>query len=542
MSFTFKNPYVADSKKGELVLLVLVLLGVFFRLYQYFYDHSLWLDETYLSISLFKKSYYELATSALLKQQKAPLGFLWLLKFFISIFGNSEYALRLVSLISGIATLFIFVPVAKFFLNYWGVLVAVGILSVAPAFVHHSVEVKQYGTELFCTVLLLYFYIRYRHTKTLMAKAAWAVIGAIILWFSFAAVFVAAGIAVGLSIESLLAKNWRLFFINALVFAIWMVSFLTNYFFVIRAHAESPWTQYWFDAYHNFMPFPPKNVSDLIWFPLSIYRMFDYPLGLLWNFMPNHSNKIATVLIKMPFIPIAAFVLGIYALIKGKREYLLIFTCSIVLTFIASGVKLYPLTERFWVFIAPIFLIILGLAVDYIAKTVKFKALPLIAALLLFFAPFVQSAIYVVHPTEFFLHKRSFHREAFDYINNHFKPGDVVYVYWNDLAALRVYELMKNYKFKAIEGIDVRNSSSNYNDYYKNLEPDFNKLKGKRVWVMFNTYFVTDIGDLVDQPAWYYRDSKTPPEHLIEQFSKMGKELSSFRSADVDVFLYDLRE
>ncbi|MET4082393.1 4-amino-4-deoxy-L-arabinose transferase-like glycosyltransferase [Pedobacter sp. UYP30] len=542
MLFTFKDIFRSENKKEHFFLLVLVFLGIFFRLYQYFYNHSLWLDETYLSISLFKKSYYELAATSLLKQQKAPLGFLWLVKSFITLFGNSEYTLRLVSLISGIATLFIFIPVAKFFLNYWGILTAVGILALAPAFVHHSVEVKQYGTEMFCTVLLLYFYIKYRDRKRLMAKVAWGAFGAIILWFSYAAVFIAAGIAVGLSLELLIAKNWRLFFSNAVVFLVWMISFLLNYVFVIHAHAESPWTKYWFDAYHTFMPFPPKSISDLTWFPLTVYRMFDYPLGLLWNFMPNFSNKIVAVLIKMSLIPIAALLLGVYALIKGKREYLLIFSFSILLTFIASGLKLYPLVERFWVFIAPIFLIIIGLSVDFIARRVKFRFLAIAFAMLLIFSPLVQSAIYVVQPTEFFLHKRSFHREAFNYINTHFKPGDVVYVYWNDLAALHVYEIMDNYKFKAIEGIDVRNSSKNYEDYYRNLSPDFRKLANKRVWVMVNTYFVSDIGDLVDEPTWYYRDSKTPPEHLIEQFSKMGKRLAAFQSADVDVFLFDLRK
>ncbi|MGY3054672.1 uncharacterized membrane protein YuzA (DUF378 family) [Pedobacter sp. UYEF25] len=542
MLFSFKTISRSENKKAHTFLLILVFLGIFFRLYQYFYNHSLWMDETYLSISLFKKSYYELATTSLLKQQKAPLGFLWLIKLFINLFGNSEYILRLVSLISGIATLFIFIPVAKFFLNYWGVLVAVGILALAPAFVHHSVEVKQYGTELFATVLLLYFYIKYREKNTLLSRIVWALVGAITLWFSYAAIFVAAGIAVGLSLEFLIIKNWRFFYCNAAVFLVWMLSFLLNYVFIIHAHAESPWTKYWFDAYHTFMPFPPKNIADLIWFPLTIYRMFDYPLGLLWNFMPNFSNKILAVLIKMPFIPIIALLSGIYALIKGKREYLMVFSFSILFTFFASGLKFYPLVERFWVFIAPIFLIIIGSSVDFVAAQFKSKSFTLLAAMLIIFSPLVQSTIYVIHPTEFFLHKRSFHREAFNYINNHFQAGDVVYVYWNDLAALQVYEMINKYKFKAIEGTDVRNRSNNYDDYYKKLKPDFKKLEGKRVWLMVNTYFVSDIGDLVDEPIWYYRDSETPPKHLICQFSKMGKKIAQFRSADVDVFLFDLNK
>ncbi len=531
------------SQEGNqnMYLYILLLLGVFFRLYQYFYDHSLWLDETYLSISLFKKDYLDLASTSLLKQQKAPLGFLWLVKLSINVLGKTEYALRLISLVSGIATLFVFMPVAKFFLKAWGAITAFGVLCLAPAFVHHSVEVKQYGVELFCSVLLLYAYIKLRKNKSITSLILWSFIGAVTLWFSFSAVFIAAGIAAGVSLDSFFSKNWPLLFKNVLVFLIWMVSFLINYICIIHAHAESPWTKYWFDAYHTFMPLPPNNVADFKWFPLTIYRMFDYPLGLLWNFMPDSSNKLVVVLTKMPFIPIAALVFGIYQQAKGKREYFLVFGFSILLTFIASGLKLYPLVERFWVFIAPIFLLVMGLSVDFLAQGFKPKSVPIIAALLLIFSPLVQSTNYVLHPKEFFLHKRSFHREAFNYVNQQFKPGDVFYVYWNDLAALRVYEMMSKYKFKAIEGIDVRNQSKSYADYYKNLQPDFSKLTGKRVWVMFNTYFVSDIGDLVDEPAWYYLDSKKPTQHLIEQFSKMGKKLAAFKSADVDVYLFDLR-
>ena len=140
---------------------VFLALGVFLRIYHYIDNRSLWIDEVYLASSLIKMNFLELATPPLDYEQKAPIGFLWMVRLAIMAFGNGEMALRLVPLIAGIASLFIFRLVARFFLSPIGVAVALGILAFAPPLIYHSVEVKQYITGLLAATLALYLYTRY---------------------------------------------------------------------------------------------------------------------------------------------------------------------------------------------------------------------------------------------------------------------------------------------------------------------------------------------------------------------------------------------
>ncbi|TSJ36528.1 hypothetical protein FO440_22115 [Mucilaginibacter corticis] len=147
---------------------------------------------------------------------------------------------------------------------------------------------------------------------------------------------------------------------------------------------------------------------------------------------------------------------------------------------------------------------------------------------------------YLLKPQFFYSHKKSYQREALTYIDQHYQPGDAVYVYWNNLSGYRLYKLMYNFKYNAIEGTDQRLKSKDYADYYHNLSPDFNKFKkAKRVWLVYNTEFITDIGDMIDSPAWYYRVS--PDARLVQELSKTYQPSLQFSGTDVTVQLLELK-
>ena len=203
------------------ILLGLIFgIGIFLRLFHYFTNRSLWIDEAYLSISLIKMGFVELATPPLEYEQKAPIGFLWAVKAMVILFGKKEMALRLIPLLCGIAALFVFVPVARTFLKPLGFLTALGIICFAPPLVYHTVEIKQYGSEMLATVLCLYLYIHYQGKLDLKNLFIWGFWGAIILWFSYSAIFILAGMAFGISLYYLLRKEWKQFFSSVIPFSI----------------------------------------------------------------------------------------------------------------------------------------------------------------------------------------------------------------------------------------------------------------------------------------------------------------------------------
>lgn len=519
---------------------ILIGLGIFFRIFHFFYNRSLWMDEVYLSTSLIKLNYAELAQQSLDYQQKAPLGFLWTVKSFVYLLGTNEKALRLLSLLSGICAMFLFVPVARYFLKPLGVVTAIGILALAPPLIFHSVEIKQYETELFASLLALYLYIRYHETQSTGSLVQWGIAGAIILWFSYSSVFILGGIAFALSLVAIYRKNWSLFFRQLIPFLLWLISFAINFLLFTHKHAESEWIVYWFDFYRTFMPVPPSSAGDIQWYLSNFYHLIEYPLGLNWTLFAS-DNFFIKFLLKGNWLALFLLVYGVWLFARERKYFLLLFF-PFLLTFIASGLKLYPLVERFWVFISP--LLILFIAKGTEALTIGFAKwrLRLLIPVVLLCGPLYTSAHFIVHPDELIIHKRSFQREALAYINYHFKPGDILYVYWDDLPGFRFYQKTYPFKFEAIEGGDYRNQSLNFNDYLHHLQKDFNLFKGKkRVWFISNNYYRTTIGDRIDTPSWYYEKDNNSTDRLKKHFSTMGKQTIVFKSFDLNISLVELK-
>lgn len=518
--------------------LLFILIGIIFRLFHFFDNRSLWTDELYLSASIVKMNYLQLATEPLVYQQKAPIGFLWLTKFFSSVIGGQEMGLRFFSLLTGVLSLFLFVPVARYFLGNRFVWLAVGILALAPPLIYHSVEAKQYGTELFATTLVLYLYIKFGTRTDRRSLLYWALSGMLIIWFSYAAIFTLVGVAFALFVSYLSKKDWLRLKKQLVVFIAWALSFLLNYFLFTYRHAESKWIVYWFDYYRNFMPLPPTSIADLTWFPLNFYRMMDYPLGLLWNFT-SASHHVLQVAFKMPFLPILCFLIGSISLLKTKKQWLVLYM-PLFITLMASGLKLYPLTERFFVFAAPILIILIVLGNNFLINLFRNHKIAYLLPILLVFGPIVNSLEHLLQPGQFLIHKKSYQREALNYIDSNYKEGDAVYVYWNNRHAINVYEWLYPFRFKAVQGSDFRKQASNYDEYVKFIQADLPLVGKQRLWVVFNNFFLSDIGDLVDQPEWYYADGGKPNEKIHEFFKTLGNETGSFRSFDVDVHLFEL--
>jgi hypothetical protein len=87
------------------LLVAIATIGALLRVRNYQFARSMWLDEIALAVSLRDIGFPEILTSPLLNRQSASPGYLVASKAAVRIFGTDEYGLRLVALISGIATL-----------------------------------------------------------------------------------------------------------------------------------------------------------------------------------------------------------------------------------------------------------------------------------------------------------------------------------------------------------------------------------------------------------------------------------------------------
>ncbi|WP_181304109.1 glycosyltransferase family 39 protein [Rufibacter sp. XAAS-G3-1] len=516
----------------------IITAGIAIRLFHYFDNRSLWLDELYLAVSLIKMGFWELATQPLAYEQKGPLGFLWAVKLSVTVFGKGEMALRLFSLLAGIASLFFFVPVARHFLKPWAGLLALAMMALATPVVYHSVEAKQYSAELFASILALFFYLRYHaHTNT-ASLLKWAAAGAILPWFSYSVIFVLAGIAFAVCLNELLRKEWGKLFKYAGAFGIWLCSFGIIYLVFMSKFNDSAWLIHFFENYYNaFLPFPPSSAADIKWFPEKAISVLKYPMGQ--NAL--HLHWPYTYLIEhLRVLPFLLMVAGAILLLKKSSLRFNVLGFPILLALVASGLKLYPFHERFILFLFPMFILLTCYGAQALSSflSARVKVKPLLIGLLL--VPAVWNATWEVVNPRYFLRSEA-NREALLFINDNYKEGDVVYVYWNMWQAYAYYKDAYNLKFTAVRGTDVKKISANHKEYLQNLAPDLQKLKGHaRLFYLYNVNIRSDIGEFVGQPDWYFHHS-TPGKILEPAFVRMGNKLSNgFDAVGAVVSIYDL--
>lgn len=531
-----------SSHLWNVIVWALIVTGIFLRLFHFFDNRSFWIDEVYLSSSLIRMDFVELMTPPLDYEQKAPIGFLWLSKLAVLLFDKSEMSLRLVPLMSGIALLFVFRTVAFHFLRPVGVVVAVGAMALAPPLIYHSVEAKQYATEVLATAVILWLFIRYDQQKSFRSLVLWGVWGSLILWFSYSSIFVLAGMAFSICLSYAIRREWALLQQTLLPFSMWMLSFVINYYFFTYKHANSEWLVYFFQHLKSFMPLPPESVSDLKWFARAIGSLQHYPLGLSYFSGVQFDNRLLHIIVKISPLSTLLMGAGMFLFFRKDKKVFMVLIFPLLLALLASGVKMYPFYDRLILFLAPLLVLFVGLGCERVVSFFpSHVAWRYILPVLLLAAPLASSAYQVIHTDEFGGYKKAGYREALLYINDHFQEGDAVYVYWNFMYAYRFYNQVYDLKFDAIVGRDVRANSKNADDYVRKLAPDFEVLaKKQRVWVIRDNHKNLAIGDFIKQPDWYYVDGVKSGKLIHGKISAMGEELDTLRLNNVSLSLIDL--
>src|SRR5205085_11406960 len=88
------------------------------------------------------------------------VGFLWVERAMVDVFGNNEYGLRLFPLLAGMAAVVLFALVARRLLSGWVVPLATLLFAVLQPLVYYSSEVKQYGVDVTVGLFVVYATLR----------------------------------------------------------------------------------------------------------------------------------------------------------------------------------------------------------------------------------------------------------------------------------------------------------------------------------------------------------------------------------------------
>jgi uncharacterized membrane protein len=411
------------------LLIALVAVGATIRVLQYASNRSLWLDESLLALNLFDKSLGGLF-GQLEFSQGAPPGFLVAERLVASAFGFSEFALRLLPLLAGLAALVAFVSLARRVLRPVAVPVAVGVFALSNGLVYYSSELKPYSFDVTATVVIMLAGVslagnpRSRGTAVAFAGALTA------LAFSFAAVFAAASAVLSLVVSAVRGRTVSRSFVTAL--AIWLVGTAALVVFVL---ARLTAVRHAFSLSSTGAVGSPGST-------LSLLNVFATNIAAATGFLQS------TPCVQLEKVGLAVVVVGGVRLVIRRRLLGSIVLLPLVLSAVAAALHLYPVAERTVLFLEPVVALLLAEGITP-AEPGRLRAFGLFAVLTvaLFIGPTWLAAKGAVHPR-----KHEEIRPVLAYIRDQWRAGDVLYLNYATQYAFLYYMRCKCFSADAPDG------------------------------------------------------------------------------------------
>ena len=356
-------------------------IGILVRILAYLMNRAVWYDEAMLALNIIRRSTSGL-WAPLDYQQAAPVGFLMNEKLSVHMFGDSEYALRLLPFFFGILSLIVFTVLAKELLQGYPAAIAVLVFALSPYLVNYAAEAKQYESDVFgaVTVLLLGWWVM-RNESRLLPLTAWALFGAVWIWFSHPVVFILAGTWIQVIIFAVGRENRRLAVRAFVVECIWLISFGLSYLRLLKPLTTNAYLlDYWKNG------FPTQQL------PLWPFH------ALLWAFDNPGSFQLSW----LSASPLALLLLltGIVAMWKRHRTLYWSMTTPFLFVLFAATAQKYPFQGRLILFLVPLMILMIGFGLEEIGRLRIGLRIPLAAVSAAALAFPVVGIVKVVRPSQ----------------------------------------------------------------------------------------------------------------------------------------------
>ncbi|CAN5443870.1 hypothetical protein BH24GEM3_BH24GEM3_08660 [soil metagenome] len=495
------------------LILAALGFGVVLRLLQYAVNRSLWLDEALVLPSIIGRPLAELLNPG--TWGALPPGFLFLSRLSTIVLGSSEYALRLVPLLAGLASMFLFLAVARRYVSAHALPLAMVLFALSPFLIYYASDVKQYSSDAAVTLLLLLVAFELRARGITAKRAvAWCLIGLAAAGMSMTALFVLIGVTGAMLVESIWRRDRRSAVALAAVVGAWALAFGVPYLLFVQGAGRNEYLQaFWISG---FMPFPPQSLSDLSWFPSTFARLFRDPLGVFDDaaIARGYYQSAAGMLV---------FTAGVVWMVLRRRALLLMLLAPVAVTLVASGMRLYPfggtgVTEgRVLLFLVPVFLLVMAEGAMQLHRRLggRLKVVSIAVIALLILPPLAQALIAIPYG-------RIEIKPVLGYVQENWQPGDVMYVHYEVQHEFAYYA--PRYDFQAgdfVIGPCARFEPTRY------LDALSTHLGQPRLWVLF--------GSGVGPHEAYER------RLMLDFLDHFGTRVDDQVALGSAVYLYDLR-
>lgn len=318
--------------------------GVFLRSTYFFYNRSMWFDETSLAFNILDKNWWEFFLP-LAHRQTAPVFFMILTKC-LSIEAYPEMSMRIIPFISGLAGIGVFlIFVQKFIQNKWGQIFAFGFFCFNTQLIFYSQEFKQYGSDalFFMLVLLSAFSLKFKEASQ-KKLFFYGLLYALAIGCSQTAIFGATVVFSDILLTTPFVRFKKPFFhwknigkymTLTLPFVLTFIPFfLTQFYF----HPEKEYFSGWWAKEGGFFADNFTHNKNLFWTNMRFFFPFD-----------NIELLFVAGLMLLGFI---LFLINL----KNKESRLIVL--SILLAFTLTALKIYPFLNRIILYILPLFLIL----------------------------------------------------------------------------------------------------------------------------------------------------------------------------------------
>jgi hypothetical protein len=447
----------------ETVAALLVIgFGLVIRLRLFSLNLTFWLDEAMLALNLTNRSFAGLV-KPLDYNQGAPLGFLWISKTAQVLLGSHEYALRLFPFLAGCVSLFLVWLLARQITKPVGVIFALIIFASSRYIASYAAQFKQYAVDGAIT-LILYLLALHLLRKGGAKKEILllALFGGLSIWISHPAVFTLAGIGILLAAANLIRKDRGAVLNTILTGIFWILNFVALYLIQYRSLASNAFlTNFWSEY------FMPLNVSAPGWFLSQLAGLFIIPGGL--------SENIPTVLLLILFFA------GAIALFRSEKQWIWMFSLSMLFLLAASSLEKYPFGGRMAMFAMPGMLICMGEGIEVLRKL--FGRVPVLgwASVLLLAGTLVYSPLAFSIDTLITPKMTENIAGTMTYLKANYRAGDVIYLHPQAVPAFCYYAPKYGLeKAPVFNGSDLHDNREAYKTEVALL------VGNKRVWFLFS--------------------------------------------------------
>jgi len=363
---------------------VALAAGVVFRLVAYLSDRPYWMDEGSIVgciLGLDRSGLF----GPLGSTQLAPPGFLASEWAAIHLFGVSRFAFRLVPLLTGLISLFLFRDLARRCLSGRGEVFAVSLFAVMDDLIYFASEVKQYSSDLALTLLCLGVASRVdRGPRSAKQALGLVILGVGVVWCSHPSIFTLAAIGTVGLIRALGGRDAKRSAAWIGVGLAWLASFALVHAVAMRqlGHRRDMWA-FWDFA---FPTIPPRSSWDLIWPIRRVAFLFASPLNFDAPFLdPRWSIWPA----------FALMIFGSARMIRDQPSWWFRLILPGGFALVAAYLRFYPFHGRLLLFFAPLLLVPVAAGLEAIRPKIPRRLLmiwvvgfPILAATYHLFEPY----------------------------------------------------------------------------------------------------------------------------------------------------------